>query len=82
MAYYQSDGVFKENPNGKYDSNFGFERYNLRSNIDLKVSKTTRLSVDLSGQYVHRRTANRSADDISASCCTRRRTSSRPFTAT
>lgn len=64
MAYYQSDGVFKENPNGKYDSNFGFERYNLRSNIDLKVSKTTRLSVDLSGQYVHRRTANRSADDI------------------
>ena len=64
MAYYQSDGVFKENPNGKYNSNFGYERYNLRSNIDLKVSKTTRLSVDLAGQYVHRRTANRSADDI------------------
>lgn len=66
MAYYQSDGVFKENPNGKYDSNFGFERYNLRSNVDLKVSKTTRLSIDLAGQYVHRRTANRSADDIFA----------------
>ncbi len=64
MAYYQSDGVFKENPNGKYNSNFGYERYNLRSNIDLKVSKTTRLSIDLAGQYVHRRTANRSADDI------------------
>ncbi len=63
-AYYQTDGVFKENPNGKYDSNFGFERYNLRSNIDLKVSKTTHLSIDLSGQYTHRRTANRSSDDI------------------
>ena len=63
-AYYQTDGVFKENPNGLYNSNFGFERYNLRSNIDLKVSKTTNLSIDLSGQYVHRRTANRSADDI------------------
>lgn len=64
MAYYQTDGVFKENPNGKYNSNFGFERYNLRSNIDLKVSKSTNLSIDLSGQYTHRRTANRSADDI------------------
>jgi TonB-linked SusC/RagA family outer membrane protein len=64
LAYFQQDGVFKENPMGKYDSDFGFERYNLRSNIDLKVSKTTDLSVDISGQYTKRRSANRSADHI------------------
>jgi TonB-linked SusC/RagA family outer membrane protein len=63
-AYFQQDGVFKENPMGKYDSDFGFERYNLRSNIDLKVSKTTDLSIDLSGQYTNRLWSNRSPDDI------------------
>lgn len=64
MAYLQQDGVFKDNPMGKYDSDFGYQRYNLRSNIDLKVSKTTNLNIDLSGQYINRRTANRSADEI------------------
>lgn len=64
LAYLQQDGVFKDNPMGKYDSNFGYQRYNLRSNIDLKVSKTTNLNVDLSGQYINRLTANRSADDV------------------
>jgi TonB-linked SusC/RagA family outer membrane protein len=66
MAYFQQDGVFKDNPMGKYDSDFGFERYNLRSNIDLKVSKTTNLTIDLAGQYINRLTANRSPDDVFA----------------
>lgn len=64
LAYLQQDGVFKSNPMGKYDSDFGFERYNLRSNIDLKVSKTTNLNIDISGQYVNRLTANRSPEDV------------------
>lgn len=64
MAYFNQDGVFKKNPLGKYDSDFDFQRYNLRSNIDLKVSKTTQLNIDLGGQYVNRLTANRSPDDI------------------
>lgn len=64
MSYLQQDGVFKENNNGKYDSDFDFQRYNLRSNVDLKVSKTTNLSVDLAGQYINRNTPNRSADEI------------------
>ncbi|WP_343701404.1 TonB-dependent receptor [Chitinophaga sp.] len=64
MAYFNQEGVFKKNPLGKYDSDFDFQRYNLRSNIDLKVSKTTQLNIDLGGQYVNRLTANRSPDDI------------------
>ncbi|WP_210420719.1 TonB-dependent receptor [Chitinophaga sp. XS-30] len=64
MAYFNQEGVFKKNPMGKYDSDFDFQRYNLRSNIDLKVSKTTQLNIDLAGQYVNRLTANRSPDDI------------------
>ncbi|WP_255524564.1 hypothetical protein [Pedobacter riviphilus] len=40
-AYYQENGVFKSNPNNIYDNNLGLKRYNLRSNIDLNVTKTT-----------------------------------------
>ncbi len=63
-GYQQKDGVFKKNPESKYNSNFSFDRFNLRSNIDLKVTKTTQLSIDLAGQYTMRRTANRSPDDV------------------
>lgn len=63
-GYQQKDGVFKKNPESKYNSNFSYDRFNLRSNIDLKVSKTTQLSIDLAGQYTMRRTANRSPDDV------------------
>lgn len=63
-GYQQKDGVFKKNPESKYNSNFSYDRFNLRSNIDLKVSKTTQLSIDLAGQYTARRTANRSPDDV------------------
>lgn len=64
MAYFNQEGVFKKNTNGKYNSDFDYQRYNLRSNIDLKVSKTTQLNIDLAGQYINRLTANRSPDDI------------------
>ncbi len=63
-GYQQKDGVFKENTNSKYNSNFSYDRFNLRSNIDLKVTKTTQLSIDLAGQYTMRRKANRSPDDV------------------
>lgn len=51
-AYYTEDGIFKSNPGEDYSTNIGVERYNLRSNIDLNISKTTILNVDMSGQYL------------------------------
>lgn len=51
-AYYGESGVFKSDPSERYDTNIGLKRYNLRSNIDLDVSKSTTVSVDLSGQYL------------------------------
>lgn len=63
-AYFQQDGVFKDNPIERYKGNLGLTRYNLRSNVDLRVTKTTQLSVDIAGQYVNKQSSNRSADDI------------------
>lgn len=54
-AYYGESGIFKDNPSERYDSNMGVKRFNLRSNIDMDISKTTLLSVDLSGQYLMNR---------------------------
>jgi len=51
-AYYTEDGIFKNDPLKQYQTNIGLDRYNLRSNIDIDVSKTTILNVDISGQYI------------------------------
>ena len=50
-AYFGEDGIFKNNNLENYDTNIGLKRYNLRSNVDINVTKSTLLSVDLSGQY-------------------------------
>ncbi|TKC09742.1 TonB-dependent receptor [Pedobacter frigoris] len=51
-AYFKESGIFKNNPLAQYNNNIGLQRYNLRSNIDLNVTKTTILRVDLSGAYL------------------------------
>ena len=51
-SYYSENGIFKDDPTHRYENNIGLERFNLRSNIDLEVSKTTKVGVDLSGQYL------------------------------
>ena len=51
-AYYNETGLFKNRPNGIYDTNIGIDRFNLRSNIDMAVSSTTTVGVDLAMQYL------------------------------
>lgn len=50
-SFYHENGLFDSKSIDKYDANIGLSRYNLRSNIDIDVTKTTTLSVDISGQY-------------------------------
>lgn len=63
-AYYHENGIYKDNPSPIVDSDVNFERYNLRSNIDFDLSKTTRMSVDMSGQYINRKAPSKTANDI------------------
>ena len=51
-AYYNESGIYKDNPTNRYESNIGVKRFNLRSNIDMNITSSTLLSVDLSGQYL------------------------------
>jgi len=64
LAYYTEEGAYKNNSLERYDSNIKNNRYNLRSNIDLKVTKTTQVSIDVSGQYVSRTAPNKTGNEI------------------
>jgi Outer membrane cobalamin receptor protein len=65
-AYYSEDGIFKSNPLGDYNANIGLKRYNLRSNVDMDLTPTTKLSVDISGQYRTKNNPGNSSETIFA----------------
>lgn len=63
-SYYGEDGIYKDNPMKQFDSNVNIKRYNLRSNVDFDLTKTTRMSVDMSGQYFTKTAPISTADDL------------------
>lgn len=46
---FTQDGLFKTFDSG-YNFNFGYKRYNYRSNLDFKLTNTTDLSVNIGGR--------------------------------
>lgn len=65
-SYYKENGIFESNPVEDYNANIGLQRFNLRSNIDMDITKTTKLSVDLAGQYTKKNNPRYSSDEIFA----------------
>lgn len=63
-TYYQEDGIYDTNPSEHYNANVGLQRFNLRSNVDMDITKTTQLSIDMSGQYVLQNYPGFSSGDI------------------
>ncbi|WP_164126663.1 TonB-dependent receptor [Sphingobacterium luzhongxinii] len=55
MRFFVNAGFFNESglfvSSKEYNNNSNYKRYNLRSNIDMDVTNTTTLRVDLAGQY-------------------------------
>ena len=49
LGILNQDGLFKTY-DSQYDYNFSFQRYNYRSNIDIKITETTKLGVTIGGQ--------------------------------
>ena len=62
-AYYKEDGIFDSQTTEGYNANTGLQRFNLRSNVDMDITRTTKLSIDLSGQY---KTLNQAAQSSGA----------------
>lgn len=46
-SYYGEDGNLKDNPDTDYSTNINLKRYNFRSNIDVNLTKTTILNLEI-----------------------------------
>lgn len=52
LAYMNETDLFEDYDNGKgYSPNYNYNRFNFRSNIDLKLTNTTKFKINLSGYY-------------------------------
>lgn len=49
MGYFKEDGILKRDPNKQWDSSLNVDRYTVRSNVDINLTKTTLLRVNLGG---------------------------------
>jgi TonB-linked SusC/RagA family outer membrane protein len=57
LAYINEGDMFTDYNNLKgYDANYDYNRFNFRSNIDIKLTKTTKFSLDLAGYFSQKNT--------------------------
>ena len=54
LGYLDDGGIFKTRKTDLYDPSFGYKRYNWRTNFDFNLTKTSVLTVNLSGYYGYR----------------------------
>jgi TonB-linked SusC/RagA family outer membrane protein len=64
MSFYDQDGQYKVSTQNNYNPNLNFKRYDFRSNVDINVSKTTVLSVNLAAMLVNSKYPGNSAGNI------------------
>lgn len=57
LGYLDDGDIFKTKKNDLYDPAFGYKRYNWRTNFDFNLSKSSILTVRLSGDYGYRNQA-------------------------
>jgi len=56
LGYIHENGNLKDNPDGDYKSNLDLQRYNFRSNVDVTLSKSTILELEIGGNLTDLRT--------------------------
>ena len=61
-SYYFEDGIFNVAKNSRYNSQMNYQKFNFRTNVDINITKSTVLGMDLSTQYTRK---NKPGSDIS-----------------
>ena len=57
LSYMHEADMFKDYENNHgYEANYNYDRYNFRSNLDFRLTKTTNLKVNLSGYFSQKNT--------------------------
>ncbi|MDR2449869.1 MAG: TonB-dependent receptor [Prevotellaceae bacterium] len=63
-SYFNEHGIMATDKNLPYDTGTQLERYNLRANVDLDVTKTTLFRFNIGGYLQHHRKQTASTEDI------------------
>ncbi len=61
-SYYFEDGIFNVAQNDRYNAQMNYQRFNFRTNVDINITKSTVLGMDLSTQFTKK---NKPGSDIS-----------------
>ncbi len=61
-SYYYEDGIFNVAQNDRYNSQMNYQKFNFRTNVDINITKSTVLGMDLSTQFTRK---NKPGSDVS-----------------
>ncbi len=62
-VYFGEKGILETDHTLPYDTGINLDRYNMRANVDIDVTKTTTLRMNIGGYLQQRRGQNSSTDD-------------------
>ena len=65
-SYYFEDGIFNVESNDRYNSQMNFRRFNFRTNVDIDITPSTVLGMDLSTQFTMKNQPGGGLGDIYA----------------
>lgn len=63
-AVFNEQGILTRDPNKEWDPSIKLQRYNVRSNVDLKVTKTTNLRFNIGGYLQDRNSTTQNVSEI------------------
>ena len=63
LGYLHQDGFFN-NFDLQYNGNFGYKRYNYRTNLDINMTKTSKVSLNIGGTLEQTNTPNANGGDL------------------
>jgi TonB-dependent starch-binding outer membrane protein SusC len=58
LSYYNQDGLYKGADNDKYNANTNYQRYNFRTNLDMRINKSLDVQLDVGGRVENLRYPN------------------------
>ena len=65
-SYYFEDGIFNVADNDRYNAQMNFRKFNFRTNVDIDITKSTTLGMDLSTQFTMKNQPGGGLSDIYA----------------
>ena len=63
-SYYHEDGIMARDNTLEYDTSTKLNRYNIRANVDLDITKTTTLRLSIGGYMQQLRKSNSGTDEL------------------